>query len=39
MTSEAGGPMISLTVAVPDASTAVDWYKRATTELWNGNDP
>ena len=32
-----GGPVISLMLAVPDAPTAVDWYKRAmgATELWN----
>ncbi len=37
MTAEAGGPVISLMLAVLDAPTAVDWYKRAlgATELWN----
>jgi uncharacterized glyoxalase superfamily protein PhnB len=37
MTSDASGPVISLMVAVPDARTATDWYKRAlgATELWN----
>ena len=37
MTSEASGPVISLMLAVPDAPTATDWYKRAlgATELWN----
>jgi PhnB protein len=34
---EASGPVISLMLAVPDAPTAVDWYKKAlgATELWN----
>ena len=37
MTPEARGPVISLMLAVPDAPTAVKWYKRAlgATELWN----
>jgi len=37
MTPHAGGPVISLMLAVPDAPTAVDWYKRAmgATELWS----
>src|SRR5438046_9150845 len=37
MISQAGGPVISLMLAVPDAPTAVAWYKRAlgATELWN----
>ena len=37
MRSEAPGPVISLMVAVPDARTATDWYRRAlgATELWN----
>lgn len=35
--SAQGGPVISLMLAVPDAPTAVDWYKGAmgATELWN----
>jgi PhnB protein len=37
MTAKTSGPAISLMVAVPDASAATDWYKRAlgATELWN----
>lgn len=37
VTSEADGPLISLMLAVSDAPTAADWYKRAmgATELWN----
>jgi hypothetical protein len=37
MKLEARGLSISLMLAVPDAPTAVDWYKRAigATELWN----
>src|SRR5262245_15499623 len=37
MPAEDSGPVISLMVAVPDARTATDWYKRAlgATELWN----
>jgi PhnB protein len=37
MTSQAGGPVISLMVAVADARVAADWYRRAfgATELWN----
>jgi PhnB protein len=37
MPPEARGPVISLMLAVPDAPTAVGWYKRAlgATELWN----
>lgn len=37
MTPGAHGPVISLMLAVPDAPTAADWYKRAlgATELWN----
>jgi len=37
MISRASGPVISLMLAVPDAPTAVAWYKRAlgATELWN----
>ena len=37
MTSETGGPVISLMLAVPDAPAATAWYKRAlgATELWN----
>ncbi len=37
MISQAGGPVISLMLAVPDAPTAVGWYRRAlgATELWN----
>ena len=37
MTSEASRPVISLMLAVQDARTATDWYKRAlgATELWN----
>jgi PhnB protein len=33
----ADGPVISLMLAVPDAPTAADWYRRAmgATELWN----
>ena len=36
-TAQASGPVISLMLAVPDAPTAVDWYKKAlgATELWN----
>jgi PhnB protein len=36
-TAEAPGPVISLMLAVPDAPTAVEWYKRAlgASELWN----
>ena len=36
-TADASGPVISLMLAVPDAPTAVDWYKKAlgATELWN----
>jgi uncharacterized glyoxalase superfamily protein PhnB len=35
--AEASGPVISLMLAVPDAPTAVEWYKKAlgATELWN----
>jgi PhnB protein len=31
------GPVISVMIAVPDASAAADWYRRAlgATELWN----
>jgi uncharacterized glyoxalase superfamily protein PhnB len=37
MTSQAGGPVISLMVAVADARVAADWYRRAlgASELWN----
>jgi PhnB protein len=37
MPSQGSGPVISLMVAVPDARTAADWYKRAVgaSELWN----
>jgi PhnB protein len=36
-TAEASGPVISLMLAVPDAPTAVGWYKKAlgAAELWN----
>ena len=35
--AQASGPVISLMLAVPDAPTAVEWYKKAlgATELWN----
>ena len=37
MTDHAPGPVISLMLAVPDASAATDWYALAlgATELWN----
>jgi len=37
MTSQERIPVISLMLAVPDAATAVEWYKRAlgATELWS----
>ena len=37
MTPEARGPVISLMLAVPDASVAAQWYAQAlgATELWN----
>lgn len=37
MTTEDRGPVISLMLAVPDAPTAVAWYKSAlgAVELWN----
>lgn len=37
MTAEAGRPVISLMLAVPDAPAAVDWYTEAmgATVLWN----
>ena len=37
MTSETGGPVISLMLAVPDATAAAKWYGQAlgATELWN----
>jgi PhnB protein len=37
MTTEAGRPMISLMLAVPDAPAAAEWYMRAfgATELWS----
>ena len=37
MTDHAPGPVISLMLAVPDASAATDWYATAlgATELWN----
>ena len=37
MTSHERIPVISLMLAVPDAATAVEWYKRAlgATELWS----
>jgi PhnB protein len=37
VTAGAPGPLISLMLAVPDAQTATDWYRRAlgATEMWN----
>jgi len=37
MTHETQGPVISLMLAVPDATAAAQWYARAlgATELWN----
>ena len=37
MTPETGGPVISLMLAVPDATAAAKWYGEAfgATELWN----
>lgn len=37
MSSDAGGPVISLMLAVPDATAAAAWYEKAVgaTELWN----
>jgi len=37
VSSDAGGPVISLMLAVPDATAAAAWYEKAVgaTELWN----